>query len=329
MSRIHTSAPTQPRRSRRSVALAMSVALGSLAAPASLAIPGTAAHASFPGTNGHIAYVGATKAGLGADIFTVRRDGTGVQRLTFTGDAFSPRWSPDGGRILYWRNRLEAGTQVWVMGPSGSHKRLLLSSRRGARFPAWSPDARRIVFRADGARGTLQLFIYRLGTHTITKLTHAGRRGWSADQPVWSPRGGRIAFFRYTATTAPELFTVRVDGTGLHRLTHTAAEELAPDWSPDGARIAYTRSKAEAPCDSDVYVINANGTSSRKLLDRGCDDMDPSWAPNGKRIVLSSNQSSQTPGFRKHSGLWTVRPDGTRPRLLLRGGGSDPDWQPR
>jgi len=79
-----------------------------------------------------------------------------------------------------------------------------------------------------------------------------------------------------------------------------------------------------------VYVIAADGGWPRKVLDRGCDDSDPSWAPNGARIVLYSNQKQGTPGWRRQSGLWTVRPDGSGVRLLLQGlFAGDPDWQPR
>ena len=114
------------------------------------------------------------------------------------------------------------------------------------------------------------------------------------------------------------------------RLTRTAFSEFDPDWSPDGARIAYTRSWHEQPCRSDVYVVAADGGRSRKVLDRGCDDSDPSWAPNGARIVLYSNRPQGTPGWRRKSGLWTVRPDGSGARLLVQGlFAGAPDWQSR
>jgi len=317
-------------RTRTSLLVTACVVVATLAAPVRAAPDSVFAPVGSHSANGRIAYIDLGDNNSSFDVFTVRRDGSGVRRLTSTGDAFSPAWSPDGRRIAFERNRVEAGTQLWVTGPRGRHKRLLLSGLDGGRFPSWSPDGLRIVFAADAARGTRQLFVYDLRADAVTRLTNPGRRRWSADEPAWSPRGDRIAFFRYNRRTGPELSTIRTDGTALRRLTRTAFSEFDPDWSPDGARIAYTRSWHEQPCRSDVYVVAADGGRPRKVLDRGCDDSDPSWAPNGARIVLYSNRPQGTPGWRRESGLWTVRPDGSGARLLVQGlFAGAPDWQPR
>lgn len=317
-------------RTRAALLVAACVAAATLAAPVRAAPDHVAGPVGPHPANGRIAYIDLGDDSSSFDVFTVGRDGGGVRRLTFTGDAFSAAWSPDGRRIVFERNRLGAGTQLWVMGPRGHHKRLLLSGLDGGRFPSWSPDGLQIVFAADAARFTRQLFVYDLRADAVTRMTSPGHGRWSADEPAWSPRGDRIAFIRYNRRTDPELATIRTDGTALRRLTRTAFSEFDPDWSPDGARIAYTRSWHEQPCHSDVYVIAAQGGRPRKVLDRGCDDSDPSWAPNGARIVLYSNRPPGTPGRRSKSGLWTVRPDGSGARLLVPGlfkGG--PDWQPR
>lgn len=294
------------------------------------ATPEPPAAAGSSATNGLIAYVDLSDNRSAFDVYTVRRSGHGVRRLTDTGDAFSPRWSPQGRRIVFERNRVEAGTQLWTMGPRGGHKRLLVSGLRGGRFPSWSPDGRRIVFAADAAHGTRQLFVLDLRTRDVHRLTRPGPRRWTADEPAWSPRGGRVAFIRYRRGTVPDLYTLRPNGTGLHRLTRSTFTELDPAWSPSGRRIAYTRSRDERPCGADVFSVAARGGRPMKVVDRGCDDGDPAWAPNGRRIVLVSNQRQGTPGWRRHSGLWTVRPDGSGLRMLRQGlfVGS-PDWQSR
>ena len=298
--------------------------------PANTVAPSSPAAARASAVDGRIAYIDLGDNRSSFDVYTVRRGGQGVRRLTATGDAFSPRWSPDGRRIAFERNRVAAGTQLWTMGAHGGHKRLLVAGLSGGRSPSWSPNGRRIVFAADAARGTRQLFVLNQRSHQVRRLTDPGPRRWSADQPAWSPRGDRVAFIRYRPRSRPELYTVRLDGTGLRRLTRTGFAELDPEWSPDGSRIAYTRSRRELPCGSDVFVIGADGGTTARVVDRGCDDSDPDWAPDGRRIVLYSNQQQGTPGWRRHSGLWTVRPDGSDLRMLVQGvfKGS-PDWQAR
>jgi TolB protein len=315
---------------------AVALAGPGVAVPGVAAAPGSStastAHAvqAAGRSNGLIAYTDSSDNRGAFDVYTVRRSGQGVRRLTHTGDAFSPRWSPSGRRIAFERNRVGNGTQLWTMGPHGGHQRLLVSGLRGGRFPSWSPDGRRIVFAADAAHGTRQLFVLDLRSHHVRRLTHPGPRRWTADEPAWSPRGGRIAFIRYRRGTLPDLYTVHPDGRGLRRLTRSTLTELDPAWSPTGSLIAYTRSRDEMPCGSDVFVVGARGGTPTKLVDRGCDDDQPAWAPDGTRLVLYSNQRPGTAGWRRHSGLWTVRADGSGLRMVVQGlfAGS-PDWQPR
>jgi Tol biopolymer transport system component len=61
----------------------------------------------------------------GQDIYTIRPDGTGLSRLTDDEHSATPRWTPDGSRILFARLSANAAntktlTDFWLMGPTGS-----------------------------------------------------------------------------------------------------------------------------------------------------------------------------------------------------------------
>lgn len=85
-----------------------------------------------------------------SDIYVMNIDGTNLHRLTRTPGwgNFTPRWSPDGGKVIFSSNR-GRGTgkyQVYVMDADGSNlRRLPKDGRPGAR-PYWSPDGKKIVF---------------------------------------------------------------------------------------------------------------------------------------------------------------------------------------
>jgi hypothetical protein len=73
--------------------------------------------AAVPGRMGRIAFVEAVRPGQlfpRYDVFTVRRDGTGVERLTFRRHHGFARWAPSGHRILY-----DGGNGIWVTGARG------------------------------------------------------------------------------------------------------------------------------------------------------------------------------------------------------------------
>jgi TolB protein len=80
------------------------------------------------------------------DIYVIRADGTGLQRLTrLSAINISPSWSPDGKRIVFASSRAHAGerggedvTDIYVMNADGTQQRRL------TRFPLFqgSPDWR-------------------------------------------------------------------------------------------------------------------------------------------------------------------------------------------
>lgn len=73
------------------------------------------------------------------DIYTIRRDGTGLRRLTKGAGQHSwPAWSPDGRRIvfvtaLYQRRRID------VMNADGTHEKRLSTGRGEYVEPDWRP----------------------------------------------------------------------------------------------------------------------------------------------------------------------------------------------
>jgi Tol biopolymer transport system component len=69
-------------------------------------------------------------------IFKMNIDGSGVTRLTSSGDPDGlPVYSPDGTKILYMSNSLSPGSfDTFIMNANGSNKKRLIE---GASFPNW------------------------------------------------------------------------------------------------------------------------------------------------------------------------------------------------
>lgn len=122
-----------------------------------------------------IAFSSDRVGGGDTEIYAMNADGSGITRLTFDPEHNDmPDWSPDGVMIAYHRYEPLGTGAVYVMSSNGAGQKRLTS---GGGAPAWSPDARFIVYS-----GT---FLYMMkadgtGAHKLTDV--------EAYEPAWSPR---------------------------------------------------------------------------------------------------------------------------------------------
>ncbi|HSN85228.1 MAG TPA: S9 family peptidase, partial [Thermoanaerobaculia bacterium] len=94
-----------------------------------------------------------------------------------TGDS-SPRWSPDGSRLVFVRAGEKDGQpqpgQLYLLSMQGGEARRLTDVPRGAGSPAWSPDGRSIAFTSTANPKDLEKKAARGKT--------AGRPGAAAEE---------------------------------------------------------------------------------------------------------------------------------------------------
>ncbi len=274
-----------------------------------------AAHASFPGGNGMLAYRGERPGDTTYRIYV--RDGATETAVTPDGAyAYTPDWSPKTGRVLYLRAAsLTSGFDLWTVNPDGTDPRRVtftpnqvesdaIYSPTGGKI-AWTDyGTRRIyVMRADGSRRRLVADLrgegsdlswspdgkwfatqaYRKGSYDLLLIRVAdGAKRWVDSttrnewQPDWSPDGTRLVFSRDMGTQ-DDLFSIRTDGTGQRRLTRTAdISESGPVWSPNGKKIAFVH-LVIAGNVRNLAIMPATGGFPSTIYDAPGDDFDIAW----------------------------------------------------
>lgn len=289
-----------------------------------LTLPGNAL-ATFPGTNGLLAFVSTRDAEGDAEIWSMAPDGAGQAPLTDNSvDDFDPAWSPDGRRIAFCSNRDSSDSiefDVYVMDADGSNVVRLTAQPANECDLAWAPGGKRIVFSSSRS-GNPELYVMASDGSAVTRLTST-----PADEtsPDWSPDGKWIAYVRNG-----DIWKMRPDGS---RRTKVAGGRLSvswnPSWSPGSRRIAFEddRATGERPT-SEIWVVRADGTGLRRLTNNRVDDFQPAWSPNATLIAFAS---ARGPTGLDH--IWTIKPDGTRSRQLtttdtgFAPGDFMPDWQ--
>ncbi|MDQ4024093.1 MAG: DPP IV N-terminal domain-containing protein, partial [Actinomycetota bacterium] len=126
----------------------------------------------------------ATRFDAHTEVFLVHRSGHGATQLTSDGGAKStPRWSPDGTRVLFVRD--DSGNRdLWIVDADGGAQRRVTSLPGDETAPQWSPDGERIVFVRAGGRST-DLFSIGADGNGLRRLTAS--EGFET-APQWQPK---------------------------------------------------------------------------------------------------------------------------------------------
>lgn len=238
------------------------------------------------------------------DVFVMNSDSTGMRCLTErTAGGLCPSFSPDGGTILFLRDR--AGSGIYAMNQNGGNVHKLIDGPGTERHADWSPDGRKIALQSE-RDGNPEIYITDADGSNWIRLTNDDGDDM---RPDWSPDGKRIAF-NSNRDGNWEIYIINVDGTGLTRLTKTPDWETAPAWSPDGTRIAY-RYGPPRTFQGDIHTIRPDGTDERKLTDTDGVEEHPAWSPDGTQIIF---QSMRDGNFE----LYAINSDGGPWRYLTR-----------
>jgi Tol biopolymer transport system component len=144
---------------------------------------------------------------------------------------WSPRYSPDGSKLVFMSDR--GGTpQLWWADSDGSHQRVLLTDTF-AGAPRWSPDGSQIAF---DTKGDIAVVSAEGGERKL--LT----QGPMFDaRPAWS-RDGRWIYFRSNRSGTMQIWKMPAEGGTPTQTTREGAWEAME--APDGKRLYYIKDRS-------------------------------------------------------------------------------------
>jgi TolB protein len=265
-----------------------------------LFVSGAAARA-----NGLIAF--SVETGHYSDLYVIRPDGTGLRRLTRTGDSTeaSPTWSPDGRSIVFSHHGfVGVPASIDIIGVDGTGARQLLVVPAGWAYPAWSPDGRWIAFTEW--LGQPGIYLVRADGQGLHRIPGTG----DATRPSWSPDSKRLAY--------QEGGGVRIiDLAGKARRAVTRSG-YSPAWSHDGRRIALSYGD-----HGKIWVVSADGKQARQLTRGNTYDTVPTWSSDGEQIAFI--RSTRFDGGGR---LFVMDASGAHQRAIGPSSADLPAWQP-
>ena len=226
-------------------------------------------------------------------VWVTKWDGSvAPQALTKPSDGLTnntqPAWSPDMRTIVFRTNRADPSANVadiWAMdspfgaNPGEPSAHPLVVRPGDERYPTFSPDGTRLLFRGDddgiAPSGDEEIYVANADGSDVRALTHDHALD---SAPAWSPDGTQIAWESNRDGPDREIYVMNADGTNVRQLTDNSLHDEGPAWSPDGRFISFTRSQTEAD-PGDVWVMRADGSDQAPLTDTPVIEESPDWQP--------------------------------------------------
>ena len=288
-----------------------------------------------------------------SDIFRVRADGRGLERLTHH-PAFDDQaaLSPDGRALAFVSTRDAGSTDIHVLDVRTGEVRNLTDTPGGDYRPSWSPDGSMLAFSSERgkpprmAAGRWEhihepsVYVMQADGGGVRRLTADGQL---AGSPRWSADGRRVVFYELAvedsfrarglggqARVESRIVSVDVD-TG-ERTEHASGPglKLSPQFVA-ADRVGWLAKSG--PAAALAFSDGGKGATG--------DIGNPSWSHDGRRVVYQQGPiatiarprapgevlAGRDPGFdlRYASGFPAVSPDGRRLVVSERTGRGRPD----
>ncbi|MEO8377538.1 MAG: hypothetical protein ABI579_07690 [Candidatus Sumerlaeota bacterium] len=160
------------------------------------------------------------------ELYTTKRDGSDLQRLTETKfTEGSPSWSPDGSQVIFTSN--EGGkAQLYVMSANGGGKRKLAVNGPWNDAASWSPDGKRILFASRNS-GANDIFLCDVNGGNARRLTMGQGNN---ESPGWAPNSTHITFSS-DRSGRWQIYMMLDDGSSQNQVTANG-RNILPDWGP-------------------------------------------------------------------------------------------------
>lgn len=194
--------------------------------------------------------------------------------------AMTPRWSPEGSRLIYTSYFKSGFPDIYLINLANNDRTKFASfqgTNSGARF---SPNGLKVAMVLSG-EGTPEIYSAPASGKPVSRLT---RSDAVKSSPCFSPDSSRIV---YAAEPGPQLYIMSASGGGSQRVGGGLGSYCAePDWSrADPSKIAFTFREGSR---FQIAVLDLKTGQSKKVSKAVYDGVEPNWLADGRHLIYTA-----------------------------------------
>jgi len=225
-----------------------------------------------------------------------------IREKSFARTQLAPALSPDGERVVFFRDGRFSTDIVLASAIDGKILRTLVQGERSSDFESlryiytsigWSPDGHRIAFPSKrGGEDVLNI----LDVETGKVLDTFSFRFDALYSPSFHPSGDRVVFTAIRGGKS-DLWMVELSSRRLIRMTDDPYLVRDPQWSPDGRRIAFVTDRGEGTDlanlifgEPRIAILEVETGEVTVLPSQKGKSITPQWGPDGNYLAFVSDR---------------------------------------